>query len=424
MSSMFESLREPNYRNWFCGALVSNTGTWMQRTAQDWLILTHLTHNDATALGVGMALQLGPQLVMFPFAGAIVDRFDKRKLLLVTQALLGFTGFMMFTLVITGVVQLWQVYALALFMGLVTTLDSPTRQSFVSELVGEHLVPNAVSLNSASFNSARLIGPGVAGALTAIIGPGPIFLIAGLGFAGTICVLATLNKAKLHPAVRRPSGQGVRSVLGGFAYLKTRPDIIVVLCVLFVVATFGYNFNIYTSTMAKLEFGHNASGFGLLNSVMAIGSLAGALVAAKRERPRLRFVFAAAGGFGIALSAAALMPAYGLFALLLVGVGFASITMTTAANSYVQTTTPGAVRGRVMAIYMAVMMGGTPIGAPVAGAVADWLGPRAAVLVGGMSGLVGVAIGLAWMIFAKNMRVHRARVHRFRIVHFTYDGHS
>ncbi|MCQ9369096.1 MFS transporter [Brevibacterium sp. 50QC2O2] len=421
---MFQSLHERNYRNWFSGALVSNTGTWMQRTAQDWIVLTELTDNDATALGVGMALQLGPQLIMFPFAGSIVDRFDKRKLLIITQALMGINGFILFGLMLSGVIQLWHVYVLALALGLVSTVDSPARQSFVSELVGEKLVPNAVSLNSASFNGARMVGPGIAGVLTALIGAGPIFLIAGLGFAATILVLVTLDTSKLHPAARRPKGQGLKSITGGFSYLRTRPDIVVVLSVLFVVSTFGYNFNIFTSTMAKLEFHHDASGFGLLNSVMAIGSLAGALTAAKRERPRLRFIFAAAGGFGLATVSAALMPTYSAFAVTLIFVGFASITMSTAANAYVQTTTPGAVRGRVMAIYMAVVMGGAPIGAPFAGFIADWLGPRAAVLVGGISGVIGILIGVTWMVFAKNMRVHRARVHPRRIIHFTYDGHQ
>ncbi|MYM19986.1 MFS transporter [Brevibacterium sp. 5221] len=420
MSSMFRSLREPDYRHWFAGALISNTGTWMQRTAQDWLVLTVLTDNDATALGIGMALQLGPQLVLFPFAGAIADRFDKRRLLLLTQALMGSCGLVLFGLVITGAVELWHVYALALFLGVVATVDNPTRQAFVSELVGESLLPNAVSLNSASFNGARMLGPAVAGGLTAWLGPAPVFLISGLGFAATIVVLLTLDRARLHPAPIKRGG-GVKAVLGGFKYLRTRPDLVVVLVVLFIVSTFGFNFNIYTATMARVEFGRDASGFGLLNSVMAIGSVSGALLAARRDRPRLRFVFGASGGFGAACLLASAMPSYWLFAIALIGVGFSSITMMTAANAYVQTTIPAVVRGRVMAIYAAVVMGGTPLGAPIAGLVANGMGPRAALVLGGSAGIIGIAVGLCWLIGAKHLRVHRT--HTRRLVHLTYDGH-
>lgn len=420
MSSMFRSLREPNYRHWFAGALVSNTGTWMQRTAQDWIVLTSLTNNDATALGFCMALQLGPQLVMFPFAGAIADRFDKRKLLIITQSLMGSCGLILFALVTTGVVQLWHVYLLALFLGTVSTLDNPTRQAFVSEVVGESLLPNAVSLNSASFNGARLFGPAIAGVFTAWWGAGPVFLISGLSFAATILVLVTLNRSRLHPAPRKAGG-GIRNVLGGFKYLRTRPDIIVVLVVLFIVATFGLNFPIYTATMARVEFHRDAGGFGLLNSVMAIGSVCGALLAAKRDQPRLRFVFGAAGSFGFACLLASVMPTYLVFAAALTLVGFSSITMLTAANAYVQTTIPATVRGRVMAIYAAVVMGGTPLGAPVAGWVANEFGPRASLVLGGASGVIAIAIGLCWLIGAKHLRVHRS--YSRRLIHLSYDGH-
>ena len=417
MSQMFRSLSEPNYRHWFAGALISNTGTWMQRTAQDWIVLTMLTDNNASALGITMALQLGPQLIMFPFAGNLVDKFDKRRLLMVTQALLGFIGLVLFVLTITDVIVLWHVYVLAFTLGMLTTLDNPARQAFVSELVGEKLLPNAVSLNSASFNGARMIGPAVAGVLTAVIGPGPVFLISGLGFAATLTVLLRLDRSKLHPSGRRGAG----GVLGGLKYLRRRPDITVVLVVLFVIATFGFNFNIYTATMAKIEFGKDASGFGLLNSVMAIGSVTGALVSARREKPRLRFVFGAAGGFGVAVGVASLMPDYYLFAASLMFVGFSSLTMMTSANAYVQTTTAPNYRGRVMAIYAAVVMGGTPIGAPLAGWIADAFGPRMALVVGAASGIIAFAVGLLWMITAKELRLHRDPKSRIRL-HLSYHG--
>lgn len=417
MAHTFRSLAEPNYRHWFAGALISNTGTWMQRTAQDWIVLTYLTHNNASALGITMALQMGPQLIMFPFAGAIADRFSKRRLLMVTQTLLGTVGLLLFVLVITDTIQLWHVYMTALALGVLATLDNPSRQAFVSELVGEKLLPNAVSLNSASFNGARMIGPAVAGVLTAVIGAGPVFLISGLGFAATLTVLIRLDQTRLHPSGRRGKG----GILGGFKYLRQRPDVTIVLVVLFIVATFGFNFNIYTATMAKIEFGKDASGFGLLNSVMAIGSVTGALVSAKREKPRLRFIFGAAGGFGLAVGTASLIPNYYVFAASLMLVGFASLTMMTSANAYVQTTTPPHYRGRVMAIYAAVVMGGTPIGAPLAGWVADLYGPRMAMAVGAASGIIAFAVGLVWMIVAKNLRLHYDPKSRIRL-HVSYHG--
>ncbi|GAA0035354.1 MULTISPECIES: MFS transporter [Brevibacterium] len=418
MAHTFRSLAEPNYRHWFAGALISNTGTWMQRTAQDWLVLTYLTNNNASALGITMALQMGPQLIMFPFAGALADRFSKRRLLMVTQALLGAVGLLLFVLVITDTIELWQVYVLALVLGILATLDTPARQAFVSELVGEKLLPNAVSLNSASFNGARMIGPAVAGVITALVGAGPVFLISGLGFAATLTVLIRLDTARLHPSSRRGAG----GVLGGFRYLRRRPDVTVVLLVLFIVATFGFNFNIYTATMARIEFGKDASGFGLLNSVMAIGSVAGALASAKREKPRLRFIFGAAGGFGLAVGLASLITNYYVFAAALILVGFSSLTMMTSANAYVQTTTPPNYRGRVMAIYAAVVMGGTPIGAPLAGWVADSFGPRMAMGVGAASGVLAFGVGLVWMIVAKNLRLSYDPKSRIRL-HVSYLGH-
>ncbi|WP_344335946.1 MFS transporter [Brevibacterium salitolerans] len=422
MSSMFRSLHEPNYRKWFGGALVSNTGTWMQRTAQDWLVLTHLTDEDATALGICMALQLGPQLLLFPFAGSIADKFPKRRLLLLTQILMGSMGLVLFVLTVTGAIALWHVYLLALLLGIVATVDAPARHAFVSELVGEKLLANAVSLNSASFNSARMLGPAIAGVMTAAAGASTVFLLSGLAFAGTVAVLLWLDGSRLHPPPPRRS-EGKRGLLGGFSYLRTRTDIVVVLAVIFVVSTFGINFNIYTATMARVEFDRDAGAFGLLNSVLAVGSLTGALIAAKRELPRLRIVFFAAGGFGLACGIAAVMPDYWTFAVALMLIGFSSITMLTCANAYVQTTTPAHVRGRVMSVYSAVVMGGTPLGAPFAGWVADLLGPRAALGVGAAAGVAGMLVGAIWMLTAKHLRVERVRHSRLRLIHFTYDGH-
>lgn len=391
----------------------------MQRTAQDWLVLTELTDQNATALGIGMGLQLGPQLLLFPFAGAVADRFNKRKLLIVTQMLQGASGFMLLGLYLSGALTIWWVYGMSLFLGLVMCVDAPTRQSFVSELVGERLLPNAVSLNSASFNGARMLGPGIAGILVATLSASVVFAISGLGYVATLLVLLTLDKSRLHPSPRSTS-RGLKSVLGGFQYVKTRPDIVVVLSILFVVSTLGFNFNIFTATMARVEFGRDAAGFGLLSSIIAIGSVTGALRSASREKPRLRYVFWAAGGFGFVAVLAALSPTYELFAITLVGIGFATITMLTSANGFVQTTIPPYVRGRVMSIYTAVLMGGGAIGAPISGHIANTFGPRVALLVAGASGIAGIAIGTVWMMTAKNLRIHRARSRR--LVYFTYDG--
>lgn len=419
MSSTFRSLSEPNYRNWFAAALTSNTGMWMQRTAQDWLVLTELTDHNATALGIGMALQLGPQLLLFPFAGAIADRFSKRGVLMITQALQGASGFVLLTLYLTGALTIWWVYGISLFLGLVMCVDAPTRQSFVSELVGDRLLPNAVSLNSASFNGARLLGPGVAGLLTASVGAGVVFAISGVGYIATLAVLISLDKSRLHPSPRSKV-RGLRSVVGGFKYIKTRPDIVVVLSILFVISSLGFNFNIFSATMARVEFGKDAAGFGLLSSIIAIGSVAGALRSASREKPRLRYVFWAAGGFGFVGILASVAPTYELFAITLVGVGFVTITMLTSANGFVQTTIPAHVRGRLMSMYTAVLMGGGAVGAPISGFIANTYGPRIALLVAGASGVIGISIGAIWMMTAKNLRVHRARSRR--LVYFTYDG--
>ncbi|WP_349828288.1 MFS transporter [Brevibacterium litoralis] len=419
MSATFRSLSEPNYRNWFAGVTVSNTGQWMQRTAQDWVVLTMLTDHDSVALGLTMALQMLPQLLLFPFTGALSDRFDKRHQLMVTKALMGCTGLLLFVLTVGGWLELWHVYATALFFGVVATWDAPNRQTFVSELVGEKLLPNAVALNSASFNSARLVGPAVAGVLTVVLGAGPVFLLSGLGFFGVIVGMLLMDTGRLRRSERRRQG-GLRGLVGGFRYIAGRSDLAVVLAILFVITTLGFNFGLYTATMASIEFGQDAGGFGLMNSVMAVGSLAGALIAARRANPRLRRIFLFAGGFGLACLVASVMPTYVTFVVALVAIGFSSVSMMTQANAYIQMTTPAHVRGRVMSIHAAVIMGGTPLGAPLAGWAVDLWGPRVGLLIAGAAGVVGILIGAGWMVTAKHMRVRR--VSRLRL-HLSYDGH-
>jgi MFS family permease len=375
----------------------------MQRTAQDWLVLTQLTHDDAVAVGVTMALQFGPQLLLLPWTGLVADRFDRRRMLMLTQGLMGLLGLGLAIMVLTDTATLWSLYAFALALGVVAAFDTPVRQAFVSDVVSGEQVSNAVALNSASFNAARLIGPAVAGVLIAAVGSGWVFVINAASFTAVLIALRFVDPEQL--ADRPKAGRGKGQLVAGFAYVRTRPDIIVVLCMIFVVGTFGVNFPIFTSTMARIEFHRGAGEFGLLNSVMAIGSVLGALLSARRDKPRMRTLVLAAGAFGLACTAAAFAPTYWTFAVVLVFVGLASLTFMTTANALVQTTTTPAMRGRVMALYMAIFAGGTPIGAPIVGGIADAWGPRWAIGVGALSGFVALAIAVVWLTRFQHLRL-------------------
>jgi len=410
---MFRSLRGFNYRIWFAGALVSNVGTWMQRTAQDWIVLTELTDNDAVAVGITMALQLGPQLLLVPWSGYIADRFDRRKLLIATQVTMALLGAALGIMVVLGVAELWHVYAFALALGIASAIDAPARQAFVSELVSEKNLPNAVALNSASFNAARLIGPAVAGILTVAVGAGWVFLINAFTFAATLVSLGLLRRSELRAAPRAPRGPG--QLADGFRYVARRPDILAVMAVIFIVSTFGMNFPIFSSTMASVEFHHGAGEFGLLSSVLAIGSVTGALLAARRERPRIRVVVLSAAAFGVSCLIAAVMPTFETFAISLILVGFTAITLMTTANGVVQTTTSPVMRGRVMALYLAIFVGGTPLGAPIVGLVANEFGPRWALGLAAIAGFVAAGVGIIWIMVSKDLRVRFVR-RRFRVV--------
>jgi MFS family permease len=416
---MFRSLSIFNYRLWFIGALVSNIGTWMQRTAQDWVVLTELTDHDAVAVGITMALQFGPQLLLLPISGLIADRADRRKLLIVTQTSMALLGLGLGLIMLFGVAELWQVYAFALGLGIVSAIDAPARQAFVSELVTESSIPNAVALNSASFNGARLIGPALAGVLIALLGAGWVFLLNVATFIAMLVALGRMRTRDLQPAPRAPREGG--QIRAGFRYVASRPDIVTILVVVFLIGTFGMNFAIFTSTMATVEFGQGASAYGILSSILAIGSVTGALLAARRERARLGMVIGASLAFGLACLASALMPNYWTFAVSLVVVGLCSMTLLNSANSYVQTTTEPSMRGRVMAVYMAILAGGTPVGAPLVGWVSNELGPRYAIGVAAVSGVLAAAIALGWMIRAQHLRVSFDRSSRPAFT-FQHDG--
>ncbi len=390
-SRMFESLSVRNYRLYATGALVSNVGTWMQRVAQDWLVLTVLTDHSAVAVGVTTGLQFAPTLLLMPVSGLLADRLSKRKLMLATQVLMGLTALVLGLLVISGHAQLWQVYILAGALGVVAAVDAPTRQTFVAELVPTDKLSNAVGLNSASFNAGRLIGPGVAGLLIAALGTGPVFLINAASFAGTIVALLAMRTEELQPIERAPRALG--QILAGLSYVRHRPDLLIILAVAGMVGTFGLNFQLTTALMATTVYGKGAGEYGLLGSIMAIGSLSGALLAARRRQPRMRLLVGACFAFGVSAVAASLMPDYTLFALALIPTGMSSLTLMTACNTIIQMSTAPAMRGRMIALYMAVFAGGTPIGAPIIGWVGEVFGARWTIAVGGLVALVcaGVA---------------------------------
>ncbi|MGO1393514.1 MFS transporter [Agrococcus casei] len=395
---MFRSLTLYNYRAWFFGALISNIGAWMQSTALAWIVLTVLTENDAGAVGINMALQFGPQLLLVPISGLIADKFDRRKILLMTQTSLGLLAVALAAITVTGVVELWMVQIFAFAFGVTQAIDAPARQAFVSQLVGRKFLPNAVALNSASFHGARLIGPAVAGVSIAIVGPGWVFALNALTFAAMIIALLAMRTDELEPSPRGAKGFG--DIVQGLKYVRRRDDILIVMLMAVLLGTFGLNFQIFISTMT-LEFDADAEVFGVLSSAMAVGSVTGALLSARSERPKYSVIIGGIGLFAVGIAAAAWAPNLILFAVTLAVVGFFAQMFMTNANSMVQLSTAPEMRGRVMALYSAVFMGGTPIGAPLVGYVANELGARWGVMVASIATVIGFAFGLIWWIKAR-----------------------
>lgn len=391
-AGVFRSLRGFNYRVWVAGTFVSNVGTWVQRTAQSWLVLTQLTQNDASAVGWVMALQFGPQFLLLPWTGFAADHFNQRKLLIVTQATMGVLALALGALTVAGVVQLWQVYVFAFLFGSAAAFDAPVRQTFVAELVGDEDLHNAVALNSTSFNAARMIGPAVAGVVIAAIGTGWAFLINGVSFVAVLVSLACLRVAELRPRARARQVSG--SFVEGLRYVWNRPDLKAILVMMFLIGTFGLNFQIFISTMAVSVLHTDAHGYGVLSSIMAVGTVAGALLNASREKPSFQSLLIGAAVFGVGCTLAAVAPGYWFFAGALVVIGMAGLIFTNTTNSLMQLSTEPAMRGRMMALRVGVGLGGTPIGAPIVGWVANQCGPRWALGVGAASGFAAALVAV------------------------------
>lgn len=396
---LFRSFQGFNYRIWVAGALISNIGTWVQRTAQDWLVLTQLTHHSASAVGLVMALQFGPQMLLLPWTGYIADHFNQRRVLIATQAAMGSLALTLGLLTLSGLVQLWHVCVLAFLSGSAAAFDAPVRQTFVAELVGDANLPNALSLNSTSFNAARMIGPAIAGLVIGAIGIGWSFVINGLSFLGVLTSLTVLRRSELHPQPRAQAGEG--GFGAGLRYVWSQPHLRAIVIMLFLIGTFGLNFPIFIAGMAVGVFHADALHYGLLSSFLALGTVTGALMAAGREAPRFAHLAFATGLFGLGCVLAALAPFYWLFAAALVATGIAALTFTNTSNVLLQMSTPPAMRGRVMALRVAVGLGGTPLGAPIVGWTADTLGPRCALGLGAAAGLSASAVAAYTLVRAR-----------------------
>jgi len=396
----WRSFRHRNYRILFPANTVSNIGSWAQRIAQDWLVL-ELTDNNGTYLGLVTAVQFAPVLFFSLHGGKFADRFNKRKVLILTNIMGGAASLALGVLVITDLIALWHVFALAAVLGISTAIDAPVRQAFTTEVVGQSDLPNAVSLNSANFNAGRLVGPAISGGLIAAFGTGPSFIVNGLSYFFVIAALLNLNeKAFFH--LDRPKSDG--SIREGIAYAKARPDIYVVMLMVFFLATFGLNFQIFNALMATQEFGLGPASFGLMGTFIAIGSLSGAIGSARLERFRnTKFVIKGGILFSISIMALSIIPSYTLYILWLPICGLTALTTLVSANSIVQTSTDPAIRGRVMGLYLLIFMGGTPFGSPLIGTTTELLGIRPTIaLCGGISLAASVII---WFRFKNRVQL-------------------
>lgn len=399
MSSTFRSLSNPNYRLWFGSAAISNIGAWLQRTAQDWIVIAELSDKNASAVGLVVFLQFAPQILLLPITGWTADRMDRRKLLFITQSLMATLALILGLLVLSGHVVLWQVCACAFALGCVAAFDAPARHAFVSDIVSEKELSNAVGLNSVAFNSARLVGPAIAGVLIALIGTGWVFMINVLSFIPLLISLQVFKKRL--PAVVADNSKvapDMAKFLDGFRYIWQHREMAIILMMSFLICSLGMNFSVYLSAMTVHVFQGHADQYGFLISMMAIGSISGAMVtASRRSSPSFRFMIYVAAMFAVSCFLVSISTSFWAFAALLILLGLSLQLFTTSTASYMQVATEKRYRGRVMAVVLATALGSTALGAPLVGWVADVLGARWAIGMGSFSGIAAALLGF-WFL--------------------------
>jgi MFS family permease len=393
MAATFASLENPNYRRYFFGQALSLIGTWMQMVAQSWLVLTMT--GSAVAVGVVVALQTAPVLLLAPYGGVVADRADKRKLLMGLQASMALQALALGLLTIFGVVRFWEICALALLLGLNSSFEVPTRQSFILEMVGRDSVRNAVSLNSVIVNAARAIGPAIAGVLIAVVGEGVCFLINVGSFVAVIFSLASMDTSLLLPSVPALRARG--QLRQGLAYVRRTPDLALPLLMMAMIGTLTYEFPVSLPVLAKHTFGLGSAGYGFMTAAMGLGAALGGLVTAARGRTGLRAAVLAAGAFGVCVTAAALAPSVSLELLALVLVGAGSVSFVSVGNSTLQLAADPSMRGRVMSLWSVAFQGSTAIGGPIVGGIIAVAGARAGLLVGGVTCFAAAAVGALYL---------------------------
>lgn len=390
----FRALRVRNYRLFFYGQAISMSGSWMQTTAQAWLVLQLTT--SPFALGLVTTLQFLPMTLLSLVGGVIADRAPKHRLLLVTQSAAMALAAIFGLLVATGVIQLWHVYVLATLQGIAAAIDNPVRQSFSVELVGREEVVNAIALNSMLFNLGRVIGPALGGLVIAYFGIAPALWINAASFLAVLAGLLMMNPSEFRAKPRAQAGPVSDRLREGLAYAWRTPAVLLILIVVASIGTFGYNFSVTMPLIAGFVLRTDAAGFGALSAYLGIGSLAAAIAAAYAREVTMRRLLIGAGSFSVLLAAVAITPIFWVSAALLVALGFAGITFATSANTLLQLRAPDALRGRVMGLYILLFAGSTPIGALVIGALSDALGVPAALLICALLCLLGVGGALLY----------------------------
>jgi MFS family permease len=397
LSTTFRSLQVRNYRLFCVGQLVKLVGVWMMFTAQDWLVL-ELSHNSPGALGIVTALQFLPVLLLTLFAGKLADRFDKRKLLISANAAFAGTAILFAILVAGGVVVLWHVFLFATLLGIANALETPVRQAFVSELVELRLLPNALALSAATFNTARIAGPALAGVALALFDTGPVFLIATALAVAPIFSYLAMRPQDLHRSGARPSADDTR-ITDGLRYVWRRHDLLLPIVLMAAIGMIGFNFPVTLAALAKINFNAGPSSFGLLTTALAVGALGGALAGSgRRSRPGVYVVLGAALAFAVFEVAVGFAPNFAVAMILLVPTGFFSIYLAQAANHRVQMGLHSAYRGRVMALYVLVFLGTTPIGASLAGWWGEHFGVPSSIWTAGLFSLVAGMLALVWQL--------------------------